>query len=76
MVLSDEDFYDKDGPTWVTQMYYVQKVPMRVRLSVAWETLRYKKSVEVLNADSTLKTQYARYGRCEQVPATVQQKGS
>lgn len=72
----DEDYYNKEGATWVTETYRIQRTPMRIRLSIAWETLRYKKNVEVLNADSTLKTQYARYGRCEQVSDAVQQKGN
>lgn len=49
---------------------------MRMRFAITWETLRYKRAMEVLNANSTLKNQYLRYGRCEAVPSDVRQKGN
>jgi hypothetical protein len=49
----------------------------RMRLNVTWETLRYKRSVEVLDTDATsLKGQYARYGKCGPVSTDVRQHGN
>ena len=63
VALSNEEAYSKDGDTWVSDTFDVQKTPMRMRLGITWETLRYKRAVEILNADSTLKSEYPRYGR-------------
>jgi hypothetical protein len=48
---------------------------MRMRLSIAWETLRYKRTVEVLKQGMTFDGEVARYGRCEEIPTDVQQNG-
>jgi hypothetical protein len=76
VALSTEQTYDKDGNTWVTERFDVQKAPMRMRLGITWETLRYKRAVEILNADSTMKSEVPRYGRCEVIPPDVRQKGN
>jgi hypothetical protein len=75
VALSSEEMYDKDGDSWVTETYHIQNTPMRVRLSITWATLRYRKSVEMLNASGGLKGTVDRYGRCEAVSPDVQQKG-
>lgn len=74
--LSSEETYSKDGDTWVTETSRVQKALMRMRLSISWETLRYKRTLEILNADKTLKTPVDRYGRCEMVSPEVRQKAN
>ena len=74
--LSSEETYDKDDATWVTDTFLVQKTRMRMRLSIAWETLRYKRTLEILNPDGTLKTPVDRYGRCEVIPPDVRQKAN
>lgn len=71
--LSDEETYNKDGDSWV-QDGEIGKQKIRVRLSISWATLRYKRSVEILNPDSTLKSQVSQFGRCEVIPPGVQQK--
>jgi hypothetical protein len=76
VVVGDEQFFNKDGESWVTDGFFISKGnPARMRLTIAWETLRYKKSVEILNGDFTLKSQISTYGRCEHVSPTVRQKG-
>jgi hypothetical protein len=75
--LSAEDTYIKDGDSWITEVAYINKqTPLRMRLQISWQTLRYKRSVEFLNADKTLKSEIPRYGRCELVSPTVQQKAN
>ena len=67
---------DPDGASWVSEKSMLGgKTPMRIRFSISWETMRYKRSVEVLNSDDTLKGEVSAYGRCERVPQTVQQTG-
>ena len=74
VALSGEDFLEKDGNTWVTDIVRVQtaNTPIRTPFNIAWETLRYKRSVEVLNRSSSLQGEYSRYGRCEKIVSRLQ----
>ena len=75
--LSREETYEKDGISWATEPGIVSGTRMRMRLSIEWTTLRYKRELEFLNPNSTLKSvPISRYGRCEEVPPDVQQKGN
>lgn len=72
-------FYAKDDNSWVTDQFTVgsqKKMPMRMRLSITWETLRYQHRVELLNAGDLSFTGQAvsHYGRCERIPSDVKQK--
>jgi hypothetical protein len=73
--LSGEDNYIKDGESWTTEVGYINKQsPVRMRFEISWQTLRYKRSAEILKSDLTLQSTVARYGRCELVAPTVRQK--
>jgi hypothetical protein len=74
VAVGEEQTYAKDRNTWVTDEFYVGKTPMRMRITITPETQRYKRTVEILNANSQLQSESARYGRCEAIPDTVQQK--
>ena len=75
--LSSEETYWVDGTSWATEPGIISGTKMRVRISIEWTTLRYKRSVESLNANGTLKSvPVSRYGRCEEVSPDVQQKGN
>jgi hypothetical protein len=79
VTVGDEDFYEKDRSSWVDEKFLLSKQPKtfgRMRLDYAPETLRYKRSLEILNPDLTLKEQVARYGKCEVVSPSVQQRGN
>ena len=66
--LGDLDFYMRDGASFVSEERMLDsKTPVRVRYTVAPSTLRYKKTVELLNAKSHIRSQLERYGRCEVV---------
>ncbi len=72
---SGEDNYNRDGDSWITDRFnFDKKFLGRMRLDIAWATLRYKRSVEVLNPNGSLKTAVPRFGRCERIPSQVQQK--
>jgi hypothetical protein len=74
--LATEDFLNPDGTSWVSDKFMLgKKTPARVRFSISWETLRYKRSVEVLNSDETINGEVPAYGRCERVSQTVRQTG-
>jgi hypothetical protein len=77
VVIGPEDFYYKDDDSWMTEPFSVGKgTRARMRLTISWQTLRYKRSIEILNPDSTVKgTAISTYGKCESVPYTVDQKG-
>lgn len=74
---AEQLIYDKAGDSWITEKYLLDKTPARTRLTIAWSTLRYKRSVEVLNSNSTsLSEQASGFGRCEVIPPGVEQKGN
>jgi 16S rRNA U516 pseudouridylate synthase RsuA-like enzyme len=78
VALAGRDTYSKDDDTWVSDPFTIgsQKARMRMRLSIAWETLRYKRTVEILNSKLDQESEVARYGRCEMVSPDVEQKGN
>jgi hypothetical protein len=79
VAIGGEDFYDRDGGSWVGEEFTLSKQPNtfgKMRFNITWETLRYKRSVEVLKPDKSLSGQYARYGKCEQVFAEIRQHGN
>jgi len=65
-----EEFLGKDESSWISDARMLdESTPIRIRLKVDWQTLRYKYAVELLNLDSTYRTEVASFGRCEQLPA-------
>ena len=67
-----EEFLEKDEASWVSDQHMLdENTPVRIRLTVNWQTLRYKNSVELLNMDSTYRSEVASFGRCEELPAEV-----
>jgi hypothetical protein len=69
-----EEFLERDEATWVSDQHMLdENTPVRIRLNVNWQTLRYKYSVELLNMDSTYRSEVASSGKCEELPAEVQQ---
>jgi len=70
----DEEFYDKDGSTWMSDVYDLdRKNGMRIRLTINWQTLRYKRAVEMLDHDLRYKSEVAKFGKCEDIPLGVRQ---
>jgi hypothetical protein len=69
-----EEFLDKDQDSWISdQRMLDENTPIRIRFNMNWQTLRYKYTVEVLNMDSTYRSEVASSGQCEELPAEVQQ---
>jgi hypothetical protein len=72
--LSEESFYEKDGDSWVTDRFVlVGKKIARQRLLLSWQTLRYKKTVEMQQPDGSYHDVYSGYGRCEIVSDAISQ---
>ena len=72
----EQEYYEKDGPGWgwVSDKFKVNnECCLRVRLIVDPETLRYNRSVEILNHNRTMKNDVARYGKCEPVKPDITQ---
>lgn len=79
VTVGGEDFYSRDGSSWITEKFRLSnrsKTLGKMRFAITWETLRYKRSVEILNADGSFQNEYARYGKCERVPNEIQQHGN
>jgi hypothetical protein len=74
--LAPEEEYSPDGTAWISHKFMLDKqTPARVRFEISWETLRYKRSVEILNTDGGLNEQVSVYGRCDLVDHQVRQRG-
>jgi hypothetical protein len=64
-----EEFLEKDEETWISdQRMLDERTPIRIRFNINWETLRYKYAVEVLNMDSSIRSEAASFGICEEIP--------
>jgi hypothetical protein len=75
--ISSEETYHPDGASWAREPGMANGTKARLRLSIEWSTVRYKRSVELLNANGTVKSvPVSRYGRCEEVSPDVPQKGN
>ena len=71
-----EEFLEKDEGSWISdQRMFDDNTPIQIRFTINWQTLRYKYAVEVLNMDSTYRSEVASFGHCEQVPAEAQARG-
>jgi len=75
--LSTQDTMNADNNgSWISDKFMLDKsTPARVRFNINWETLRYKRSVEVLNLEGAVIGTVPAYGRCELIPPTVHQHG-
>ena len=80
IAFDNNDFYDKDGASWLDEATgFIDKAKtrqMRIRLTINWETLRYKRSVEILDQDSKFLSEVAHFGRCEDVSPAFRQHGA
>jgi len=73
--LPTEDILYPAGSSWVSEKFNIQKTRARIRFSISWQTLRYKRAVELLNPDGSIRDQVPVYGRCERITVGVQQHG-
>jgi len=64
--LSSEEFYEKDGESWV-QDGMVSGKKTKERLIISMETLRYKRTVELDDGKGNFSPLVSRYGKCENV---------
>jgi hypothetical protein len=72
-----EEFYNKDGNSWISETSKLDtRHLVRIRLTVTWQTLRYKRSVEMLKSDLTFDSEIAHWGRCEGIKSDVRQTAS
>lgn len=63
-----EETFSPDGNSWI-EKGVIEKVPITIRFTINWETMRYKRSIE-----ETLRSASAGYDRCERTPTDVRQK--
>jgi hypothetical protein len=72
-----EDFYDKDGGSWVTDVYDLDaRNSIRIRLTINWSTMRYKRAFEMLDHQLHYKSELAKFGKCEDVSPNIRQTAS
>lgn len=68
-----EEFLERDEESWISdQRMLDERTPIRIRFNINWQTLRYKYAVEVLNMDSSVRTEAASFGMCEEIPTESQ----
>lgn len=69
-----EEFFDKDRGSWIDEPHKLDaKSNVRVRLTINWQTLRYKRAVEMLTQAMKYQSEIAQFGRCEHVSPDVRQ---
>jgi hypothetical protein len=75
-ISAEDDMRSDNNGGWVGERFMLDKsTPARLRFSMTWENMRYKKSVEMLNTDGSLRGVVSTYGHCEVVPHTIKQRG-
>jgi hypothetical protein len=72
---ADQQYLNKDGDSWVSDNRKLDKEGkfLRDRLTVNWQTLRFKRSIETFHADSTFMGELPNFGKCEPVAPDIQQ---
>jgi len=74
IALNGEEFYEKDGDSWISDVYELdEKSSMRIRFIINWQTHRYKRAVEMLDHEMHLQRDIPRFGKCEDVSTEVPQ---
>lgn len=77
VAIGREEIYNREADSWVGDKFMLSKQKFfRMRLDLTWETLRYKRSVEVFNPDNSLSGQIPGYGKYEPVSTEVRQHGN
>jgi hypothetical protein len=79
IAFDENAFYEKDGNSWGSDIYKLNaKNSMRIRLTINWQTIRFKRSVEGLDAQGKYVREESRFGKCEDVspdkPASFQRR--
>jgi len=80
IAMNEEEFFDMDGSSWISEAAPTPSDKagrlLRIRITINWETLRFKRSVEILDRNSKYLSELAHFGRCEDVsPAVPQHAG-
>lgn len=73
-----QSFFDKQGSSWVSGLKTLDKkrnLKIQVRLTIDWQTLRYRWSVEVTDPNSSFPQVADSFGRCEMVSDKISQRG-
>jgi len=74
IAFDSEQYFDKDGGSWIDEPRKLNaRSVIRVRLTINWQTLRYKRSVEMLTSAMKYQSEVAQFGRCERVSPNVTQ---
>ena len=77
IVSNGEDFYVEDGNSWISDVYELdEENSMRIRLTINWQTHRYKRAVELLDHEMHFQREISRLGHCEDVSTEVPQTAS
>ena len=71
---SGEEFYTEDGNSWIGNVYELdEENSMRIRLTINWQTHRFKWTVEMLDHEMHVQREISRLGQCVDVSAEVPQ---
>jgi hypothetical protein len=72
----EREFLDRDGDSYVSDTFQFDKKSAKLRMTVVWDTLRFKRVVEAVRTDGARIPYAELFGRCEPVSPTVQQHGN
>lgn len=76
VALGGEDAYLKERDSWTGEKEKIGRSGfVQVKLTINWNTLRYRKSVNQFGPDGVYRDEVSQYGKCEHVPRDVPQRG-
>jgi len=69
-----EEFYGKDNNSWISDIYELdEKDSIRIRLTIDWQTHRYRRVVEVFDHEMRFQREISRFGNCQDISGEVPQ---
>ena len=72
---SEDDFVSDNNGSYLTEKFLIDTTPAQIRFNINWNTMRYKRAVEILNPNGSVQASVPAYGRCESISSAVKQRG-
>ncbi len=69
VAFSEDESWDLDGDSWRGPNFSLGASTGHIRFTISWETLRFRREVEVLQANKTYLPVAENHGRCESIAA-------
>lgn len=75
--LGERSTFEADGDTWLLEGLKLDaKTKAKLRIAISWQTLRYKRTIDISQNGGSYTEAAANYGKCQEMPPGVDQKGN